>query len=198
MNEYYYTAHPESESRPGEFELDFEGEQFKFAYDNGVFSKGELDEGTSLLISSLPELYGRILDLGCGWGPVGVILGRKYPEAQIVMSDVNERAVQLSRQNLSKNGVSNAGVLLSDGFQNIDGTFDFIVTNPPIRAGKQVIYALFDASLARLNPRGRLYIVIRKQQGAESALKYLEKARACVIAKKKGFWIICCGGNENE
>ena len=198
MNEFYYTGSPTSESRVQRFTLDYEGESYLFAYDNGVFSKGELDDGTAYLLGALPSLHGRVLDLGCGWGPVGVILGRRYPEISLVMSDVNERALALAKDNLEANGVKNAETVLSDGLEKIEGRFDFIVTNPPIRAGKQVIYRLFDESLARLNEGGRLFIVIRRQQGAESALKYLEKANARVIEKKKGFWIIECGGVGHE
>ena len=198
MNEFYYTGSPTSESRIQRFTLDYEGESYLFAYDNGVFSKGELDDGTAYLLGALPPLHGRVLDLGCGWGPVGVILGRRYPEISLVMSDVNERALALAKDNLEANGVKNAETVLSDGLEKIEGRFDFIVTNPPIRAGKQVIYRLFDESLARLNEGGRLFIVIRRQQGAESALKYLEKANARVIEKKKGFWIIECGGDGHE
>lgn len=198
MNEHYYTQSPSSASRRAEFRLEFGGESYTFEYDNGVFSKGELDEGTRILLSALPPVKGRVLDLGCGWGPVGTILGRTYPGAEIVMSDINERAVELSRDNLRRNNVKNACAAVSDGFESLEGTFDFIITNPPIRAGKAVIYALFDTALSRLNPDGRLYIVIRRQQGAESALKYLAKANARVIEKEKGFWVLECGGKADE
>lgn len=198
MNDHYYTNVPQSASRPSEFTLEFDGTDYRFCYDNGVFSKGELDTGTRILLSALPPLRGRILDLGCGWGPVGVILGHKYPEASIVMSDVNSRAVELAEKNLSLNGITNARVVCCDGFSALDGKFDHVITNPPIRAGKQVIYRMFDDALARLNPGGKLYIVIRRQQGAESALAHLAGAYARVIDKDKGFWVIECGGNENE
>ena len=114
------------------------------------------------------------------------------------MCDVNPRAVALSRQSRQLNGVTNASVLLSDGFSEVAGSFDAIVTNPPIRAGKQVIYRLFDDALSRLKPGGCLYIVIRKQQGAESALKHLAEYSASVIGKHKGFWIIRAGGQSDE
>ena len=198
MNEFYYTENPTSESKERSFTMEFLGETCRFTYDNGVFSKGELDEGTAYLLSALPPLGGRILDLGCGWGPVGVILGRKYPEAEIVMSDVNERALTLSRKNLAANGVKNASCLSSDGFEHIEGTFDAIVTNPPIRAGKEKIYAMFDTAMERLNEGGALYLVIRKQQGAESAVKYLSHYGVEILLKKKGFFVLKVGGNANE
>ena len=196
MSEQYFTSVPESESRPFEFEAECLGQKLRFVCDSGVFSKGEIDEGTRILLGALPPLKGRILDLGCGWGPVGIVLGKIYPSADIVMSDVNQRAVELSKLNMAKNAVKNAAALVSDGFENIDGTFDCIITNPPIRAGKQVIYRLFDDAMKRLNQKGSLYIVIRRQQGAESALKHLGNAR--VIEKHKGFWVIEAKGETAD
>ena len=160
-----------------------------FACDRGVFSKGEIDEGTRILLEALPPLKGRVLDLGCGWGPVGITLGKLYPEISVLMSDVNQRAVELAKTNIIKNGLKNAKAVVSDGFEQLEGTFDCIITNPPIRAGKQTIYRLFDDAIKHLNPGGSLFIVIRRQQGAESALKHLgEYAR--VLEQKKGFWVI--------
>ena len=132
-----------------------------------------------------------MLDLGCGWGPVGVTLARKYPEAEIVMTDVNQRAVDLSKRNLAAND-ARAAVFQGDGFENIPGSFDFVITNPPIRAGKATIYRMFTDARDRLNPGGTLFIVIRKQQGAPSALKFLREqfAAAEVVARESGFWVI--------
>ena len=199
MSEHYYTRAPQSGSEVRRFELELEGEKYTFLYDNGVFSKSRLDDGTRILLSAIDEVCGDVLDLGCGWGPVGTILGRKYPGARILMSDVNERALALAERNLSLNRVANARTLYSDGFEKIGAQFDCIVTNPPIRAGKQVIYKMFDDALMHLKSGGKLYIVIRRQQGAESALKYLQKADAQVIDRDKGYWVIrCVNGRGNE
>ena len=198
MNDQYYTSAPVSQSNEKTFELDFGGSSYRFVTDNGVFSKGELDDGTRILLEALPEMDGRLLDLGCGWGPVGVILGKKYPECEILMADVNERAVELSRKNLALNSIANAEALQSDIYENVCGTFDFIITNPPIRAGKQVIYRMFDEARGLMNPGGKLYIVIRKQQGAPSALKHLQETwrSAEVTGKEKSFWVIACSDTE--
>ena len=192
MNEHYYTQSPRSRSEERRFETEFAGETYTFLYDNGVFSKGRLDDGTRILLEALPAIGGDVLDLGCGWGPVGTILGHRYPKARILMTDVNERALELAGKNLLLNRVTNAQTRESDGFAGIEERFDCIVTNPPIRAGKQLIYALFDEALGHLKLGGALYIVIRRQQGAESALRYLEKADAEVIEREKGYWVIRC------
>jgi 16S rRNA (guanine1207-N2)-methyltransferase len=172
------------------------GVNIKAYTDNGVFSKGELDEGSETLIKALPELSGAVLDLGCGWGAIGLILLKKYPEISLVMTDVNERALELARENLKLNA-ANAEVLLSDGYSALEGRrFDYIITNPPIRAGKQVVYRFFAEAGEHMTDVGRLFIVIRKQQGAESALRYLKELfeNAEKIENHKGFWVIECSG----
>jgi len=192
MSEHYYTNAPTSESDKRLFEGSFLGHQLKFYTDAGVFSKGELDKGTALLLSQLPPLSGAALDLGCGWGAIGVTLLKENPRLQVTMVDINERAVMLAKENLHLNGVS-ARVLQSDGFLKIEADmFDAIVTNPPIRAGKQVIYALFEKSRSHLKDGGSLYMVIRKQQGADSAIKFLKTiyAQVTVLKKSGGFDII--------
>ena len=115
------------------------------------------------------------------------------------MTDVNERAVSLAESNAQKNGVS-ARALISDGLDRVEGFFDYIITNPPIRAGKQVIYKMFSDSADRLTENGQLFLVIRKQQGAESALKYLKTifSEVDTIEKSGGFWVIRCGGGKQH
>ena len=170
MSDHYYTENPASAHDERRIVLSILGQELTFTTDAGVFSRDGLDRGTELLLEALPELTGRVLDLGCGWGAVGVALGKKYPALGIVMTDINSRAVELARRNLAANGVK-AEVVQGDGFQSVAGDFDAIVTNPPIRAGKAVIYGLFAQARDRLRPGGALYLVIRKQQGAPSALK---------------------------
>lgn len=194
MNDHYYSATPGSEHRYAACDYVYRGCALRFTTDAGVFSRGEVDFGTDTLLSALPgDLSGRVLDLGCGWGAVGVSVGKKWPGCDVVMSDVNRRALALAGQNARENGVT-AQTVESDGLESIPGDFDFILTNPPIRAGKQVIYGLFQACSARLRPGGALYLVIRKQQGAESAVKYLQTIFASVdtIDKSGGFRVIRC------
>lgn len=199
MAEQYFTSNPTSDHRYAKFETEILGNRVVFNTDSGVFSKDALDFGTRTLLEALPELYGRILDLGCGWGAVGVSVGKKYPKSEIVMSDVNERAMELAKKNLKENGVLNAIVLPSNAMDDVPGTFDFILTNPPIRAGKAVVYKMFDQASERLNEGGRLYVVIRKQQGAPSAKAHLQErfGHVEVIAREKSYWIIECAKEGN-
>ena len=193
MSEQYFAKKPGCESRPVAFETECVGVRASFETDAGVFSKGELDEGTRVLLEALPPLHGRALDLGCGWGAVGVLLGKKYPDVSLLMADVNERALSLAVANVEKNHMQ-ARAVLSDGFERIEGMFDAVITNPPIRAGKAVIYKMFEDAKAHLKLGGMLVLVIRKQQGAPSALKFLKELykKAEVIARDGGYWIIRC------
>ena len=191
MSDHYYTANPNSAHDERTVEARALGLTLAFTTDAGVFSRDGLDRGTALLLEALPEPKGRVLDLGCGWGAVGAFLGAKYPGLELTLTDVNARAAALARRNLAANGVR-AEVLEGDGFEAVTGTFDLIVTNPPIRAGKQLIYALFARARDFLNPGGALYLVIRKQQGAPSALRFLRETypEAEVVARGGGFWVI--------
>lgn len=201
MNDHYYSADPNSEHKYQTAEWTYRGHALRFTTDAGVFSKGEVDFGTATLLKALPEeMTGRVLDLGCGWGAVGVSVGKANLGCEIVMSDVNRRALELSERNAKANGVS-VQIVESDGLKNVSGSFDYIITNPPIRAGKQVIYKMFSDSADRLTEKGQLYLVIRKQQGAESALKYLKTVfnEVDTIEKSGGFWVIRCqGGKRHE
>jgi 16S rRNA (guanine1207-N2)-methyltransferase len=192
MPDHYFTKSPESAHRPGECQFMYRGHGLTFETDAGVFSRDGIDKGTELLLCALPDLSGDVLDMGCGWGAVGISAARAYPGVRVTMTDINSRAVELSRKNVKRNGVS-ARVMESDGFSALYGEkFSFILTNPPIRAGKQVIYDLFAKSAEHLLPGGSLYLVIRKQQGAPSALTYLNTifAKTQVAMRSGGFWVI--------
>ena len=193
MNDHYYTRVPQSESKPVRCDYTYRGIPMSFQTDAGVFSKGEVDTGTRLLLEALPEeMTGNILDLGCGWGVIGISIARKWPETRVTMADVNTRALDLSRENARKNRVE-VTCVESDGMTALAGQhFDAVVTNPPIRAGKQVIYRMLADAAACLNPGGALYLVIRKQQGAESCVKYLQTLFGNVekLDKSGGFWVL--------
>ena len=173
MSEHYYTAAPASAHDERRRTVRALGVEMDFVTDAGVFSRDGLDAGTRVLLEALPPLSGRVLDLGCGWGALGGVLAKKWADVRFVLTDVNERAAALAERNLKLNGLDNFEVVCGDGFAAVEGTFDWIVTNPPIRAGKQVIYALFAEAKNYLAPGGTLALVIRTQQGAKSAERYL-------------------------
>ena len=191
MPDHYYTAEPASAHDERMVEITVPGAVLRFITDAGVFSREGLDRGTRALLEALPPLSGRVLDLGCGWGAVGVSLAAANPALEVVMTDINRRAAELSRRNLALNS-ARATVLEGDGFEAVTGVFDAIVTNPPIRAGKAVIYSLFRQAREYLAEGGALYVVIRKQQGAPSALKALREdyPLAEVIDRSGGYWVI--------
>ena len=199
MNDHYFTKVPRSESRPVDCEWTYRGIPLTFRTDAGVFSKGEVDTGTRLLLEALPEeMAGEILDLGCGWGVIGIAVARKWTETRVTMADVNTRALELSRENAKRNR-ADVSCVESDGMAALEGRmFDAVITNPPIRAGKQVIYRMFADAAKSLNPGGALYLVIRKQQGAESAIKYLQTIFGSVekLDRSGGFWVIKAMKNE--
>lgn len=193
MTDQYYTRTPSSESKPAECAFSFRGKTLRFTTDAGVFSRGELDAGTRLLLDALPDvLEGSVLDLGCGWGPIGISVKAAWPETDVTLADVNLRALSWAEKNAERNGVR-VSCLESDGFSVLEGrTFDAVITNPPIRAGKQVIYRLFREAFDHLSPGGSLFLVIRKQQGAESCIRYLEGFFASVekLDRSAGFWVL--------
>lgn len=204
MNDQYYTADPSSESRPVPCAFPYRGHGLSFMTDAGVFSKGELDAGSRLLLDALPPLQGDVLDIGCGWGAIGIAVAKANKQARVTMLDVNRRALGLCQENCLRNGVT-AEILESDGMAAVLGRkFDAIITNPPIRAGKQVIYKMFAEAAASLNTEGALYLVIRKQQGAESCVKYLKTLFNEVekLDKSAGFWVLRASepkeGNTDE
>ncbi|NLC32989.1 MAG: class I SAM-dependent methyltransferase [Clostridiales bacterium] len=192
----YFTNRPKSKSNAKLFLIHWHGRDFSFYTDHGVFSKGDLDWGTKVLLQALPHHFsGKMLDLGCGWGPVGLMMKAMNPNAHITMSDINERAVSLARRNAKENRLE-ADILLSDGMENLKGLFDLIAFNPPIRAGKTAVYHLFHEASKQLAKEGSIFIVIRKQQGAASAQKYLGTLFESVqtVAKEAGYHVFQCEG----
>ncbi len=178
-----------SEIKP--FSITINNIDFSFNTDNGVFSKGELDFGTYLLLKNVLklELTGNVLDLGCGYGAIGIIL-KKLNNINVTMSDINNRAIHLTKMNAKKNNVS-VSIINSDGYENINDTFGYIISNPPIRVGKKKLYELLINSKDHLNENGKLIIVVRKEQGALSLIKDMKDYyKVEVLDKDKGFMII--------
>jgi len=195
MSEHYFSSQPRSKSDQNEITAKLLSHTFHFRTDAGVFSKKGVDFGSRVLVETAQiEPSSNVLDLGCGYGAIGIAIAKSVPGVKVVMVDVNERAVALARENARVNQVEDrVEIRISDGFAGMDGQkFDHILFNPPIRAGKSVIYRLFAEAKHALRPKGSLWIVIRKQQGAASALKELESLYAVVerVEQKKGYWIL--------
>lgn len=190
---HYFTDNRNLEENRKEHSFRFSGHLYTFVTDNGVFSKTDVDRGTEILLKAcLKEIRaGATLDLGCGYGVVSVVLGDLVPDVRMSAVDINPRAVELTELNCAGNHVS-CKAYVSDGFSEVTGKFMQIITNPPIRAGKKVIYAMFEDSFAHLNDAGSLYVVIRRKQGAESALRKLDEifGNCDVIYRDKGYWVL--------
>lgn len=172
----------------------FNNREFSIYSDNGVFSKDKFDYGTRTLLENvnIDSLCGRILDLGCGTGVVGVILGSINKTISIDMVDVNDRAVDLAGENISLNKVT-ANVFVSDVYDKVSEKYDYVITNPPIRAGKSVVRKFLLGAKDYLNDGGTLYFVMRKDHGVKSMIKELKVVYDVkVIAKDKGFYVVRC------
>ena len=194
MSGHYYESNPTVAHNRHAHDAVLRGQTFTFVTDSGVFGKKGVDFGSRLLIESIAKDVGdRLLDVGCGYGPIGLSLAKAFPQTSVWMIDINERAVALAQENAVRNQIENVHVTQSDVFSAIgmDERFTTIVTNPPIRAGKAVVHAIFEEARKRISPGGSLWIVIQKKQGAPSALEKLEQLFDSVeeVDKDKGFRI---------
>ena len=192
---HYFENDANLDSKPRQVEYELNGTKFSLTSDLGVFSKNELDMGSRLLIETLlPENLGsNLLDLGCGIGVIGLTLAYFHPSLNVLSTDINSRALGLCMCNATALKLGQrVTVLKSDIYQLIEGKFDSIVSNPPIRAGKKVTYEIYRGALTHLVDGGSLYIVIRKQQGALSVKTYLEELfrNVTVLARDKGYYIL--------
>lgn len=194
MQHHYFINSDDLKEKRKELSFRFSNNQFKFISDSGVFSKDGIDFGSQLLLNTILENTHKtnLLDVGCGYGFIGIVFS-KITNTSVDMIDINEKAVQLTQENIKLNNVI-ANAFVSDAFQNVHKKYDLIACNPPIRCGKKTIYHIFSESHQFLNDAGELWIVMRKQHGANSALNYLSTIfnRVEKITQSKGFWIIKC------
>ena len=193
-NQYFSKNNDKLESDPKVISANVGGLNLKFKTDIGVFSKDFLDYASKLLLENMDFSVGEneaILDVGCGYGPIG-IYAKKMTGNPVVMLDVNPRALALSKENLSLNNVD-AEVIESDCLDGVlDKKFGLIICNPPIHAGKNVVYKIFEQAYEVMNKNGNFWIVIQQKHGAPSAIKKLESVfeNVEITYKKKGFYII--------
>lgn len=194
--EQYFTKNPSTNANIYKYDWNIGQDRFYFNTSNSVFSKNGLDFGSMLLIETVinenKDFSGSILDMGCGYGPIGVILANLIKDSKIVMADVNERALELALMNAKENNVENkVKIVNSSAYENIKDNYDMIVTNPPIRAGKEVVFSFYDGAYEHLNDGGKLYVVIQKKQGAGSTKeKLISLFGNCELAEKKSGYFI--------
>ena len=191
---HYYQFDETLRSKRRFIDLYINEEKLTFISDVGVFSNNKVDYGSFLLIKTLlkePNCQS-LLDMGCGYGVIGITLDYFKKCETLTMVDINKRAVDLTLENINKFELTNAKSYVSDGFKEIKDNYDVIAFNPPIRAGKKVIYPIYDDSVLHLNKDGRFYIVIHKDLGANSTINYLKEKdlNVDIILKDKGYFIL--------
>ena len=190
MSHYFTNDYVKSDERV--IDVIIKDTKLKFIVDNGIFSKKGLDFGTRTLLENIDsnKIKGDVLDFGCGYGPIGIYL-KKVVNANVDMIDINKRALNLASKNAKLNNVD-VNMFESNIYKNVTKKYDFIVTNPPIRVGKKILYDILFGAVNHLKDEGELWLVVNKNQGAKSLAKDLEKAYdVAVVAKNKGFYIIC-------
>ncbi|MHC5268854.1 class I SAM-dependent methyltransferase [Enterococcus sp. LJL98] len=195
MTNHYYSKKPAIAHNYVTWNFELKGKDFRFTTDSNVFSKGTVDYGSRVLIEAFESKdlpAGPLLDVGCGYGPIGLSLA--YSTGRFVeMLDVNERAVALAQKNAEQNQIENVAIHTSDLYETLEhSAYAAILSNPPIRAGKQVVHAILEKAYPLLLVGGTLTIVIQKKQGAPSAQKKMLEVfgNAQILLKDRGYYII--------
>lgn len=201
MSDHYYSSNPSATSKPQNISFTLKGNELRFKSDSGVFSKNEVDFGSRLLIETFqfPAIEGDLLDIGCGYGPIGLALAKCAQTRNVDMIDVNERALELAKENAIVNSIDNVSIFKSDLFESVrEKRYAAILSNPPIRAGKKVVHHILEESYRFLEAKGELWIVIQKKQGAPSAIAKLQSLfdETEIVKKDKGYYIIKAFNNE--
>jgi 16S rRNA (guanine1207-N2)-methyltransferase len=192
----HYFTNDDIEKRVYERVCEFGGREFRFATSDGVFSKGSVDEGTAWLLTAVLPLIndgGIVADFGCGYGVLGIVIAALMPRTRCFMFDINIKAVELANINAARNNVGGRAVVsVSDGLPASTEPADYVVTNPPVRAGKQTVLRFFTESHTTLRPGGSFFAVLRKQQGAESYIKAVAEifGNCETLLKKKGYIVV--------
>ena len=189
---HYFTNNENLKSEIKKVDSVIHSISFYFYTDNGVFSKGELDFGTELLLKTFEHTYPqdkKALDIGCGCGPIGIYLAKLG--FNVDMTDINKRALHLSKMGIKEQKL-NCNIFESDAYINIKDKYDYIISNPPIRVGKEKLYEIIMNAKDHLKQNGELWIVVRKKQGADSLVRDMKEVykEVDIIIKKKGFYII--------
>ena len=190
---HYFTNEDNLKEDRHSFKFRFKEHELIFTSDSGVFSKQFIDYGSRVLLEWVDlENVNSLLDVGCGYGAIGLSLAKTKPNCQFDLVDVNKKALELCNNNAKENHIENYLAYESDGYQNVNKKYDVIVSNPPIRAGKDVVTRILVESYDYLNEQGTFYCVIQKKQGAPSAKKNLEArfGNCEIVARDKGYYIL--------
>lgn len=190
--EHYFTNNHNLKENIKKIDAQVNNINFSFYTDNGVFNKKGLDYGTRILLENLDTSNKKsFLDVGCGCGPIGIYIGKISSSNRVDMIDVNEKAISLTKKSIELNKLNNVNVYLSNIYENVNSKYDAIITNPPIHAGKRVVYDIISNAKDYLNENGELWIVIRKDHGAKSLIKDFSNIYDFEIVKKdNGFYIL--------
>ena len=190
---HYFINDPNLKSNKKQIKYTFLGKEIILNSDNGVFSKERIDFGTNVLLNSLEDLSNikSVLDVGCGVGIIGISLAKKYDNLAVHMIDVNEKAISLTKENIAINKVENCQTYLSNVYSDVNEKFDMIISNPPIRAGKDVVHGIAIGAKEKLNNGGFFYAVVQKKQGADSFKKKLQEIynNVEIVNKDSGYII---------
>ena len=194
MTEHYYSAHPESAPKQGLIKTHLCGMQFEFVTASSVFSKKRVDTGTRLLIESmtLPK-EGSVLDVGCGYGAVGIVAATFHQKLHVVMTDVNMRAARLAQENIKRNKVTNAEVRSGYLYEPVEGsTFNVVISNPPVSAGMETVRAVITQAPKVMAPKATLQMVIRSKIGGKALQALLETVfgNSRVLARESGYRVL--------
>lgn len=191
---HYYTNNVNLDSQQAHIQFQYREHQITFISDIGVFSKERVDYGSRVLLDSMNIMDSQktLLDVGCGYGTLGISLKKEYPWLNVEMVDVNERAVGLANQSIKYNELDNIKAYMSYIYEHVSNQFDIVISNPPIRAGKKVVFEILEKANDYLKDNGELMVVIQKKQGAPSAQKKMEEVFGnCEIVKRdKGYFVL--------
>ncbi len=198
---HYFTNDESLKHQIRTFQYTFHGQTLTFQSDLGVFAKDRVDFGTHVLLEHLPAFNDEaILDIGCGVGVVGLLIAKAYPHTKIVCSDVNRRALELTEINRDFNKIKQVTIIESDLYQSIPQTFDAIITNPPIRAGKKVVHVIFEEGKNHLNPGGSIIAVVQKKQGALSLQEKMMEvfSNVTILGKESGYYVFMSRKEDHD
>ena len=174
--------------------INFQNKTYPMYTNNGLFCKEHFDYGSRLLLTQFisNKINGKILDLGCGYGAIGIIIAKTHPQTNVDMIDITDIAIKTATNNARLNNVTNINIFKSDIYDKITDKYDYIITNPPIRAGKEIIRKFLIGAKDHLEINGQLWFVMRKDHGVKTIIKELEEYYSIkIIEKSKGFYIVC-------